>query len=343
MATIKVPGVESWRDRHGRLRHYYRPTKAHRRVALPGDAGSAEFMAAYHAALAEAAPDRVKVRTAAPGTMAALAASYYTSPTFADLRPATRRTRRGIIDRFLVEHGMKAVATIERRHVVAILDRFADRPGAAINLRKMLKGLFTRAIDLGWRKDDPTVAIKGRKTGNWRSWTDAEIAAMEARWPIGTRERLAFALHLYTGQRRSDVVRMTRADVAGGVIRIVQAKTGNKAVVPVHRDLAPILDASPIGRLYLVETRDGRPFSVAGYGNWLRTTHRAAALPDDCVTHGLRKAAGRLLAEAGASTKQIMAVLGLRSLSLAELYTRDAEQEHLAADGMSAWEGRTTG
>ncbi len=239
MATIKLPGVESWRDRHGRLRHYYRPTKAHKRVTLPGEAGSAEFMAAYHAALAASAPDRVKVRTAPPGTMAALAASYYTSAAFADLRPSTRATRRGIIDRFLVDHGTKAVATIERRHVIAILDRFADRPGAGSNLRKMLRLLFARAIDLGWRKDDPTIAIKSRKTGNWRSWTDAEIAAMEARWPIGSRERLAFALHLYTGQRRSDIV--------GGVIRIVQTKTGNKAVVPLHRNLRPILDASPIG------------------------------------------------------------------------------------------------
>lgn len=87
------------------------------------------------------------------------------------------------------------------------------------------------------------------------------------------------------------------------------------------------------------ERRDGA-WAGAGYGNWLRATHRAAEPPADCVTHGLRKAAGRLLAEAGASTKQIMAILGPRSLNLAELYTRDAEQEHLAASGMTTWEGR---
>ncbi len=341
MATIKLPGVESWRDRHGRVRHYYRPTKAHKRVTLPGEAGSAEFMAAYHAALDATKPAESKIRTAAPGTMAALAASYLASSDFADLKPSTRKVRRAMLGRFLEEHGGKSVATIERRHVVAILDKFADRPGAANNLRKMLKVLFTRAIDLGQRKDDPTHRIKSRKTGHWRSWTDEEIAAMEKRWPIGTRQRLAFALHIYTGQRRSDVVKMTRADVSGGKIRVVQFKTGTKVVVPVHRDLKPVLDASPLGALYLLETNLGRPFSVAGYGNWLRDSHRAAGLPEDCVTHGLRKAAGRLLAEAGASTKQIMAVLGLKSLELAELYTRDAEQEHLAEGGMTVWEGKT--
>lgn len=340
MATIKLPGVESWRDRHGRLRHYYRPTKAHKRVSLPGEAGSVEFMAAYHAALDAVKPAESKIRTAAPGTMAALAQSYLASSEFADLRPSTRQVRRLMLGRFVEEHGTKSVAKIERRHVLAILDKLADRPAAANNLRKMLKVLFTRAIDIGLRKDDPAHKIKGRKTGHWRSWTDTEIAAMEACWPVGTRQRLAFALHLYTGQRRSDVVKMTRADVAGGKIRVVQLKTGTKVVVPIHRDLKPILDASPLGSMYLVETTLGRPFSVAGYGNWLRESHRAAGLPEDCVTHGLRKAAGRLLAEAGASTKQIMAVLSLKSLELAELYTRDAEQEQLAEDGMSVWEGK---
>jgi integrase len=218
--------------------------------------------------------------------------------------------------------------------------RGAFRPDPIV--RGLLKVLFTRAIDLGLRKNDPTHRIKSRKTGHWRSWTDDEIAAMEARWPIGTRQRLAFALHIYTGQRRSDVVKMTRADVAGGKIRVVPFKTGMKVVVPIHRDLKPILDASPLGRMYLVETVSGRPLSVAGDGNWLRDSHRAADLPDECVTHGLRKAAGRFLAEAGSWTKQIVAVLGLKSIELTELYTRDAEQEQLAEGGMSVWEGRAT-
>ena len=136
----------------------------------------------------------------------------------------------------------------------------------------MLRLLFARAIDLGWRRDDPTVNMKGRKTGSWRSWSDAEIAAMDARWSIGTRERLALALHLFTGQRRSDVVRMMRAEVAGGVIRIVQTKTGNKAVVPIHRDLKPILDASQLGTLYLLETAAARSASQGtGTGSAPRT------------------------------------------------------------------------
>ena len=60
------------------------------------------------------------------------------------------------------------------------------------------------------------------------TWTEEEITQFEERWPNGTRERLAFALLLYTGQRGSDVYRMTWADVAGDVIRVAQLRQAQK-------------------------------------------------------------------------------------------------------------------
>ena len=44
----------------------------------------------------------------------------------------------------------------------------------------------------------------------------------------------------------------------------------------------------------------------------------AAGLPIDCQPHGLRKAAGRRLAEAGCTAHEIMSVLGHKTLSEAE-------------------------
>ena len=63
----------------------------------------------------------------------------------------------------------------------------------------------------------------------------------------------------------------------------------------------------------------------------------AAAGLRDCRLHGLRKSAGRCLAEAGASTRAIMAILGHKSLAEAEHYTREAEQRHLAQQGIDQW------
>ena len=50
----------------------------------------------------------------------------------------------------------------------------------------------------------------------------------------------------------------------------------------------------------------------------MRDAIRAAGLPLDCQPHGLRKAAGRRLAEAGCSAREIMAVLGHKTLSEAD-------------------------
>ncbi|MGB8155195.1 MAG: tyrosine-type recombinase/integrase, partial [Pseudolabrys sp.] len=66
----------------------------------------------------------------------------------------------------------------------------------------------------------------------------------------------------------------------------------------------------------------------------------AAGLPLECQPHGLRKAAGRRLAEAGCTAHEIMAVLGHKTLAEAQKYTRDADQLRLAGAAITKLEGR---
>ena len=115
---------------------------------------------------------------------------------------------------------------------------------------------------------------------------------------------------LYTGQRRSDVHRMTWADVNAGTIRVAQQKTGHKLTIPLHRELLMILTAGERNHATIINTEYGKPFTVDGFSQWLRDAITAAGLPLDCQPHGLRKAAGRRLAEAGCTAHEIMAVLG---------------------------------
>src|SRR5258705_4916889 len=84
--------------------------------------------------------------------------------------------------------------------------------------------------------------------------------------------------------------------------------------------------------------------NAIAYRNWLmvmtlRDAITAAGLPLDCQPHGLRKAAGRRLAEAGCSANEIMSVLGHQTLAEAERYTRDADQAHLATGAFAKLEG----
>jgi enterobacteria phage integrase len=336
------PFVECWRDRHGKLRVYYRKGRG-RRIPLPAAIGSDEFDVAYRAALAgELALGRERHVTPAPRTIAALIMSYMHSTAYLSLRQTTKRGYAAGIETLRAKHGHRTVAGLTRQRIVTgILQPYGDRPGSALFILKILRVLIRHAIGIGWLDHDPSLGIKRPKTHEIRSWTDGEIAAFEQRWPAGTKQRLAFALMLYTGQRRSDVHRMTWADVSGGMIRVVQQKTGRKLTIPLHRDLLSILAVSNRDRIAIINTEYGRPFTVDGFSLWLRDAITAAGLPVECQPHGLRKAAGRRLAEAGCSAHEIMAVLGHKTLSEAERYTREVDQGRLANEAIKKLEGRS--
>lgn len=345
MAVLKLRYVKSYRDRHGRQRFYFRQ-KGRESVALPGLPGSAEFMAAYAAALEGSAapaiaPGAGRVRA---GTFNALAVAYYQSSDFTTLAPSTKATYRGVIDRFRAREvdgstcGECGVGELRPPHVRTLLDRLADRPEAANSLLKMLRVLMKFAVERGWRKDDPTAGIrKLRSRGEgFHAWTEAEIAAFEARWPSGSRARLALALLLYTAQRRSDVVVMGRQHVRGDAITVSQTKTSARLTIPVHPALQRELSLLPVGQLTFLQTAYGKPMTPAGFTNWFVECATEAGLPAGCTPHGLRKAASRRLAEAGCSASIIQAITGHTTLKEVARYTAAADQEDRARLGIAA-------
>lgn len=330
MSRMRLKFIDQFVDRHGTARFYFRRAKG-KRIPLPGLPGSEEFMEAYRAALAETPDEPAKTR-GAEGTMERLAADYFASVDFLKLQESTRRTYQLMIEKWLRDEkiGKRPVRGFRREHVMKMMAKRADRPAAANNLLKRIRGLMHYAIDSKLRTDDPTIRVKSYGGGEFHTWDEDQIADFEEKWPIGTRERLAFALLLYTGQRRSDVVKMSWRDIKGRAIRVVQQKTGAKIWVPLHSDLRAVLDTAPRQHISILTTYQGKPFSAAGFGNWMAASIEAAGLPDECVTHGLRKAAARRLAEAGCTANQIASVTGHKTLAEVERYTRDADQKRLA-------------
>jgi integrase len=206
----------------------------------------------------------------------------------------------------------------------------AVKPGAGIILLKRIRTLIRYAMALGWTDRDPTAGVKAYRSKEIHTWNEQEIATFEKRWPEGSRERLAFALLLYTGQRGSDVHRMTWTDIVGDTIRVAQRKTAAKLSVPIHDVLHRLLAIANNRDQTILATAYGKPFSVKGFGNMMSRAIVEAGLPQRCKTHGLRKAAARRLAEAGCSASEIMAITGHKTLAEVERYTRAAEQERLA-------------
>jgi enterobacteria phage integrase len=208
--------------------------------------------------------------------------------------------------------------------------RWRTKPGAGIILLKRLRTLIRYAIALGWTDRDPTAGVKAYRSKEIHTWNEDEIATFEKRWSEGSRERLAFELLLYTGQRGSDVHRMLWSDLVGDSIRVAQQKTAAKLTIPIHKSLSRLLEIADRNCTTILATAYGRPFSVKGFGNMVSAAIREAGLPRRCKPHGLRKAAARRLAEAGCSASEIMAITGHKTLAEVERYTRAAEQERLA-------------
>ncbi|WP_410052829.1 tyrosine-type recombinase/integrase [Bradyrhizobium sp. SZCCHNRI1058] len=183
---------------------------------------------------------------------------------------------------------------------------------------------------LGWTDRDPTAGVRGYKSKEIHTWNESEIAVFERCWPEGTREHLTFALLLYTGQRGSDVYRMTWADISGSAIRVAQQKTAAKLTIPIHEALDRVLSTANRSHSTILATVYGERFSVKGFGQMISAAIREAGLPPRCKAHGLRKAAARRLAEAGCSASEIAAITGHKTLAEVERYTRAADQERLA-------------
>ncbi len=333
---LKLPlHVHGFVDRHGKPRHYLRRPGS-KPIALPGLPYSPEFMDAYQAVMAGAvvARDIASGRTR-PGSVNAAIVAYFNSEAWAQLRPGTQRARRNILNLFREEHGDKRISKLTARPIVAILAK--RKPFAARNWLKTLRGLCRFAVTVQLLPDDPTrdIKLKAPRSAGFHTWDEGQIEQFEKRHGVGTKARLALGLLLYTAQRRGDVIRLGPQHVRDGALSVTQDKTGTEIAIPVHQDLLAIIEATPSGHLNFLITDFGKPFTAAGFGNWFADRCNEAGLPHGCRAHGLRKAACRRLAEAGASAPEIAAISGHLSIKEVQRYIAAADRKMMAQSGMA--------
>jgi hypothetical protein len=160
VTSIRLKFIKSYVDRHGKARHYFRKP-GRKPVPLPGPVSSSEFLEAYGAALA-AEPTRVEVgasRTVA-GSIDAMTVGYLGSADFARLAPASQQKYRRILEELRRQYGRLGIATLERRHVLKMLDAKAETPAAARDLLRCLRVLISYAVNIGIRTDDPSAGMR---------------------------------------------------------------------------------------------------------------------------------------------------------------------------------------
>jgi integrase len=341
MTSLRLRYVHAFVDRHGRPRHYFR--RHGRRTPLPGLHGSVEFNRAYEQALAGTPPTaEVGAARTVAGSVNAMIVGYLGSAAFGQLALASQRQYRRIFEELRHKHGDRSIATLERRHLALMLESKAATPSAARDLLRCLRLIVQHAIKLGIRQDDPTngVRVKMPKTEGFKTWTEEDIAAFEAAYPIGTKSRLALALLLGTALRASDVVKVGRSHVRNGTIAgIVQQKTGAALPpIPISADLAAAINAAaPSEHVVFLLNERGASFTAKAFGKWFSAQCDRIGLAG-LSPHGLRKAACRRLAEAGCSANEIAALSGHKSLNEVARYTRAADQARMVRNAVERTE-----
>ncbi len=359
------------KDRHGNVRVYYRK-KPGPRIRIREKEGTPEFLRAYVLASQGKSTDpraieranrpvNPRLKLPQPGTLRDLIVRYYKAPEFwKELDPRTQRVRKLILDKLCEAggengkkpYGQRAVAGIEPRHIRAIRDEIADRPEAANGIIKALRQVFAYGIEASVPgvKSNPARDVKYLKSDGdgHHSWSIEEVEAFEAKHPVGGMARLALALLLYTGQRRSDIVRMGPGNVKNGWLTFTQFKGRKRKpitlAIPVIPELRNIIDKTPgTGEAFLMNELK-RPFTAAGFGNWFHD--RCVEVKDERGrelvpgrAHGLRKAAASRLAELGCSDREIMAITGHTTSKEVDRYTKAARQRVLAASAMEKMTG----
>ena len=255
--------------RHGKTRWRYRKS-GQKDVMLPGEPFTQEFDEAYQQAImGQSAPI---VRHPNAGQPRSLKAAYRILKDGADWKSLDDRSRtryRQTIERILtqnisgVELGDGPVEHLKRGHVKKILSEFSHTPHMAQIVLICLRKLIMVAMDEEWIENDPTYRIaKAPKTLGHKTWPSEVMAQYEAKWPIGTRQRTAYALALWLGNRVSDVARLqwshlvTKHVYADGEVRAVEGfefvqfkgrntKGGKRIFLPMTKMLARELATLP--------------------------------------------------------------------------------------------------
>ncbi|EDM71457.1 Integrase [Roseobacter sp. AzwK-3b] len=217
------------------------------------------------------------------------------------------------------------------RHVDALIRKIgADKPGAANNILDALKAMVSWAngpVEL--LTHDPTQGVERFSKGEGhRPWTSQQLAFAEQVF-TGTIRRFFF-LSRYTGQRISDVVRLSPNDVDDGGFSLPQKKTGVKPWCPIFPELeAEMVTWERRPGPYLLQSSGksaGKPFSTNQMWKAFDRERKKYSVLSGAVPHGLRANAVIRLRGEGYTALQISDMVGM-SVEMVESYSRHADRK----------------
>jgi integrase len=232
--------------------------------------------------------------------------------------------------------GSWPLSIITDEHMLTLRDQYADRPGTANMILKAVGSVYAWGAKKGRRyvKENIAAGIDPFEMGEhepWPEWLIEEaLNDVAVRLPVG--------LLYFLGQRIGDTVKLGPQNMAAGVIRLTQQKTGTALTIAVHSRLAKIIEEdAPKGAMLFLLNERGKPMKEQALR--ARLQKWAAGRGVKIVPHGLRKSAVNALLESGCSSAEVSAITG-QTMQMIEHYAKRRDKAHLATSAILKFEAR---
>lgn len=274
-------------------------------------------------------------RAAVGYALADMAKEYELSTTFKALSKNTQEIYSKTLRRITALLGKWPVATLEREHIVPVLDKEMAGPGAHNIFVAVLGTLYKWGAERGKTDKSPAKGIPKLKTEPHEPWPEHVLEAALA----SDDETIRLAVHLlyFTGQRIGDALKMRWSDVRNGTVHVVQEKTGKELWIAMAAELRDVLAETPKRGMTILAGANGKPMSQDGLR--LKLQAFTAALGHKTVPHGLRKNAVNALLEAGCSVAEVASITG-QTYQIVEHYARRINQKHMSEAAVLKLENR---
>lgn len=288
--------------------------------------------------------DAERKRTVTPenveqGSVKDLIARYRKSDSYTKKALETRKGYADRLARIEAKAGKLNAKAIRRPHLVQTYEKLKEkyRPAMAASMMRVWCILMKHAYDIGWAEHNYGAEINIEAPQSRRVvWTPEELALfISCANALGAPSvALAARLAYDSGQRPTDVLRLTWSQWEGSGFWVTQSKTGEKVFAPVSPELAAELSAMTKEGIYLVLTESTkRPYKRHHFAHEFARIRAEAGLDRLLQFRDLRRTAATELGNAHATDDEIRSVTGHKSRATVAVYVRPTKTMSNAAQG----------
>ncbi|HEV7464349.1 MAG TPA: tyrosine-type recombinase/integrase, partial [Methyloceanibacter sp.] len=267
-------------------------------------------------------------------TFNGLIAAYRIAPEFRAKAIATQRDYERYLKILGEAWGELLVSGVRPKNVLKLRDAWAATPVAANMLVSIAKLVINWGLPREFSENNPCLAIPKLESevGGARPWPVWAFDLINSH--AGEDLRRAVWLARYTGQRQADVLRMSKAHLEDGGIKVVQQKTGKELWIPLHGDLKEEMRGWEVTPPWIfVQNAKGKPYNTdrfrAAWSQLMRSTPAGRIRTEGYTFHGIRASSVVSLREVGCGDRDIESITGM-SPAMITRYSRFADQRKLA-------------